>query len=181
VSDSCIASNLTLAISRELPLTRLDHEVMARKRRTNARGEVWSDDGLCCGIRRCSGGRALGSRTRRSQLWDRLRVSGLHRRARLCATRLLRSAPGLLLRTLCQLRTAAATAPASLSSGTSLSSLLLLLLISPWPAGSALPPTAFAIGYDSRYSPVPTTTSKTALNTPTLARSLLIEASRKAT
>jgi len=38
----CYASNLTLALSRELRLSRSDHEVTARKRRANAHGEAWS-------------------------------------------------------------------------------------------------------------------------------------------
>jgi hypothetical protein len=140
---------------------------MARKRRANARDEAWShcstdrwlDDGLCCGIRRFSGGRALGSGTRRrSQHWDRLRDSGLHRSARLCATCLLRSTPGLLQRTLCRLLRTLASIQASLSPGTPLSSLLLLLLIPPCMprrARSALPPIAFASGYDSGSSLIP--------------------------
>jgi hypothetical protein len=50
----------------------------------------------------------------------------------------------------------------------------------PWSARSALPPPiAFASGYDSRSSPDSTTTGKDARNILTLARSPLIEASRK--
>ena len=112
---------------------------MARKRRAHAYGGAWKcssterrlGGGLRCGIRRCSGGRALGSGTRRGQHWDRLRVSRLHRRANLRATCLLRPAPSLLQSTLCRLWPLTAAIPASLSPGTTLSPLLLLLLIRP--------------------------------------------------
>jgi hypothetical protein len=106
------------------------------------------------GIRRCSGSRALGSGTRRSQHWDRLRVSGLHRSARLCSTCLLRSTPGLLWPTLCRLLWTAAAIQASLPPGTSLSPLLLLLLIHHARHGPiSLATHCFRQRYDSRSSP----------------------------
>jgi hypothetical protein len=105
-------------------------------------------DGLRCGIRRYSGGRAPGSGTRRSQHWDRLRVSRLRRSTNLRATCLLRSAPSLLQPTLCRLSPRTPAIQASLSPGTSLSLLLLLLLI-PLCEPPDQPQPLFASGCDS--------------------------------
>ena len=88
-------------------------------------------DGLRCGICRSFGDGVSGSGARRSQHWDRLRVSRLRRSANLRATCLLRPAPSLLQSTLCRLWPLTAAIPASLSPGTTLSPLLLLLLIRP--------------------------------------------------
>jgi len=94
-------------------------------------------DDLRRGSCRSSVGRAPGSGARRSQHWDRLRVSRLRRSAHLRAPCLLRCASSLLRPTLCRLRPPTAAISASLSPGKTLSPLLLLLLIRlrmSWPA-----------------------------------------------